>query len=108
MGVGHQGSLRERNGTMKPRRIQRKRTKGWKMPKGAAYVGRPTKWGNPYQATALGPHLAYDAFVAWIMRPPQAGLRAAARRELRGRPLVCWCALDRPCHADVWLEIANA
>lgn len=31
-----------------PRRVQRKRTKGWKMPAGAVYVGRPTKWGNPW------------------------------------------------------------
>lgn len=31
-----------------PKRIQRKRTKGWKMPAGAIYVGRPTRWGNPY------------------------------------------------------------
>jgi hypothetical protein len=29
-------------------RIQRKRTKGWRMPEGAVYVGRPTKWGNPF------------------------------------------------------------
>ena len=31
-----------------PLRIQRKRTKGWKMPGGAVYAGRPTKWGNPF------------------------------------------------------------
>ncbi len=31
-----------------PQRIQRKRTKGWRMPDGAVYVGRPTKWGNPF------------------------------------------------------------
>lgn len=31
-----------------PTRIQRKRTKGWRMPQGAVYVGRPTKWGNPF------------------------------------------------------------
>lgn len=31
-----------------PERIQRKRAKGWKMPEGAVYVGRPTKWGNPF------------------------------------------------------------
>src|ERR1035437_1021501 len=30
----------------KPKRIQRRRTKGWRMPEGAIYVGRPTKWGN--------------------------------------------------------------
>lgn len=34
---------------MSPKRIQRKRTAGWRMPKGAIYVGRPTKWGNPFQ-----------------------------------------------------------
>ena len=33
---------------MKLKRIQRKRTKGWKMPANTVYVGRPTKWGNPY------------------------------------------------------------
>jgi hypothetical protein len=30
------------------RRIQRKRTKGWRMPEGAVYVGRPSRWGNPF------------------------------------------------------------
>ena len=41
---------------MTPRRIQRKRTKGWKAPmcscgcgKPAIYVGRGTKLGNPYK-----------------------------------------------------------
>lgn len=34
---------------MRPQRIQRKRTAGWRMPEGAIYVGRPTKWGNPFQ-----------------------------------------------------------
>lgn len=33
-----------------PRRIQRKRAKGWRMPAGAVYVGRPSKFGNPFQA----------------------------------------------------------
>jgi len=32
----------------KPKRIQRSRAKGWKMPANAIYVGRPTVWGNPY------------------------------------------------------------
>jgi len=31
-----------------PSRIQRKRTKGWRMPEGAVYVGRPTYWGSPF------------------------------------------------------------
>lgn len=31
-----------------PKRIQRQRAKGWRMPEGAVYVGRPTRWGNPF------------------------------------------------------------
>ncbi|WP_280193252.1 DUF4326 domain-containing protein [Nocardia farcinica] len=31
-----------------PKRIQRKRTAGWRMPEGAVYVGRGSKWGNPF------------------------------------------------------------
>lgn len=38
---------------------QRKRTKGWKMPEGAVYVGRPSRWGNPFRIyhghTLIGP-----------------------------------------------------
>lgn len=30
---------------MSPQRIQRKRTKGWRMPEGAVYVGRGSKFG---------------------------------------------------------------
>ena len=40
---------------MSPQRIQRKRTKGWRMPDGAVYVGRPTRWGNPF---AFGTRMA--------------------------------------------------
>jgi hypothetical protein len=32
---------------------------------------------------------------------------AVLRRDLTGRDLACWCPLDRPCHADVLLELAN-
>lgn len=32
-----------------PIRIQRKRTKGWTAPEGAIYVGRGSRWGNPYE-----------------------------------------------------------
>jgi len=32
-----------------PQRIQRRRVKGWRMPEGAVYVGRGSKWGNPFR-----------------------------------------------------------
>ncbi len=31
-----------------PRRIQRKRTKGWRMPVNTVYVGRPSRFGNDW------------------------------------------------------------
>ena len=33
-----------------PIRIQRHRTPGWRIPDGAVYVGRLTRWGNPFVA----------------------------------------------------------
>ena len=91
-----------------PRRIQRKRTKGWRMPEGAVYVGRPTQWGNPCM---VGVDVntraeAVDSFRAFVLQAPN--FCEAVRRELRGRDLVCWCTEGQPCHADVLLEIANA
>ena len=43
-----------------PVRIQRKRTKGWKMPENAVYVGRPTEWGNPFIVGEPSGHLFND------------------------------------------------
>ena len=34
-----------------PQRIQRKRTRGWRAPNGATYVGRGTPFGNPWAVT---------------------------------------------------------
>lgn len=99
-----------------PKRIQRKRTKGWKMPEGAVYVGRPTKWGNPYRVGDLMRDIfdptrarqmnARDALHFYRGHVRKQG--AEALMELRGKDLACWCSLDQPCHADVLLEIANA
>ncbi len=92
-----------------PKRIQRKRTKGWRMPAGAVYVGRPTKWGNPFR---LGTHCgdrcrqqAVSDFRSRIIS--NSGDAESVRLELRGKDLACWCPIGRPCHADVLLELAN-
>jgi hypothetical protein len=105
---------------MNPKRIQRSRAKGWRMPEGAIYVGRPTMWGNPfrigerfYVAGPIGPTEWLDssregvvkAFRAWTWE--HIDYWAAITRCLRGKDLACWCRLDQPCHADVLLELAN-
>ena len=96
---------------MTPQRIQRKRTRGWTMPEGAIYVGRPTGWGNPFRVGDRATPTAYAAvaeYEDWLVITPEGQqIIAAAKRLLRGNDLVCWCQLDQPCHADVLLRIAN-
>jgi hypothetical protein len=50
---------------------------------------------------------AVRRYRAFIRAPEQAELRTAARRELRGKDLACWCSLEGPCHADELITIAN-
>ena len=44
----HKPMLAEGN-FVRPVRVQRKRSKGWKMPENTISVCRPTKWGNPFK-----------------------------------------------------------
>jgi len=127
-----------------PRRIQRRRTKGWHAPDGAVYVGRGSKWGNPctqvrmpaldgseweregrlgktsgqhhafvHPDKTISSHLVLDAtreqavamYRDWLDLMPS--LVEAARAELKGRDLMCWCPPDEPCHADLLLAVAN-
>lgn len=86
------------------------------MPPNSVYVGRPTKWGNPFSIRSIkgayrGPMTDFQArqfaivdFRKWLIK--SKALREAIS-ELRGKDLVCWCPLDQPCHADVLLELAN-
>ena len=102
-----------RPGIAKPARVQRKRVKGWRMPDNTVYVGRPTKWGNPFavdRACGIDTHEdAVEAFETMLVEglPEDYPLAGEIRRELRGKNLACWCPLGRKCHADRLLEIAN-
>ena len=84
-----------------PERIQRKRTKGWKMPPNTVYVGRPTNWGN----FALDGSV--ESFRRFVCEDASDAWKGRVRIDLRGKNLACWCPLDQPCHADVLLELAN-
>jgi hypothetical protein len=92
------------------------------MPPNTVCVTRPGKFGNPF----AGPG-AVESFRAlmredwgYIFRMDPYRFRARVsdfeqRREmirrslsqLRGKNLACYCPLDKPCHADVLLELAN-
>jgi len=90
----------------KPSRIQRSRSKGWRKPADAIFVGRPSKWGNPY---IIGQHVstnaeAVAAYAKWLMANPTL---MNDLHELSGKPLMCWCSLSEPCHGDVLLSLAS-
>ena len=76
------------------------------LPKGSVYVGRPTKYGNPFaMKTPQERDSVVQKFKDWIYAQPE--LLQQVRTELKGKDLVCWCA-PKACHADVLLEIANS
>ena len=77
------------------------------IPAGAVYVGRPSKWGNPFRIRVHSDsqqQAAVDYYDGYINEKLTAGL--ISLEELRGKDLVCWCA-PKPCHADVLLILAN-
>lgn len=103
----------------KPVRIQRRRTKGWKMPPNTVYVGRPSIYGNPYYISDNCQHLSW--FRADLLKEAAAvGGPTDKSHEwsehfwrmsrslylIKGKNLACWCP-PGPCHADVLLELAN-
>ena len=112
-----------------PARIQRRRTKGWKMPENTVSVTRPGPYGNPFKfgdyvkfgggftylittqenATPdftfiASPKMAVEFYAEYRRRFP---LTETEKAFLRGKNLACWCAVGSPCHADALLELAN-
>ncbi len=76
-----------------------------RTPENAVYVGRPTKWGNPFLLGRDGSReMVVSRFREYLRDQP--ALVAAAKKALKGKHLVCWCAPEQ-CHAYVWLEIVN-
>ena len=96
---------------MRPIRIQRKRTKGWRMPENTVYVGRGSQWGNPFYVgkptVAKGTYWACSNNKEAVKKYTLHVLDALTLEPLRGKNLACWCNLSDECHADILLELAN-
>ena len=75
------------------------------IPPGAIYVGRPTKWGNPFTIGRDGTREVVIAkYADWLV-----GMIFNSKLnldELAGKDLVCWCS-PLPCHANILLDLAN-
>ena len=76
-----------------------------KIPQGAVYVGRPSKYGNPFVVGKDGTRQEviekYREYVEDRLAEDSGWCE-----PLRGKDLICFCA-PLPCHADVLLEYAN-
>lgn len=76
------------------------------------YIGRPSKWGNPFshkegtraEFKVETRQQAIDAYAEWIQTQPEL---LADLHELRGKTLGCWCS-PLPCHGDVLSELAGS
>ncbi len=94
-----------------PARVQYSRAPGWRTPPHTVLVSRGTRWGNPFLLGEDGTanrERAVQEFRSALMEGRLEITVDEVRRQLKGQNLGCWCPLDRPCHADVLLEVANA
>lgn len=76
------------------------------------YIGRPSKWGNPFHVDPMvmrGPNgeaarrKVIAAFEQWVQKQPRL---MASLHELRGKTLGCYCA-PKACHGDVLLRLVQ-
>ena len=105
-------------------RIQRRRTKGWKMPANAIYIGRPTVFGNPFPLD-LGRNRCLMLYRLYLRRRWKdleryvtiyriIDLQVLRKKltdnlsKLYGKDVCCWCGLDQKCHGDILLKLLES
>ncbi len=93
--------MRRTNTVKKPRVLNKRRDI---IPSGAVYIGRGSKWGNPYPITEDDSRedviKLYEDLIVPLFGKSQI------QHELKGKDLVCFCA-PKACHGDILLRIAN-
>jgi len=75
------------------------------------YIGRPSKWGNPFshlpnsaaKFRADTRETAVELYEGWVKAQPHL---MAALGELEGKTLGCWCS-PKACHGDVLARLVN-
>lgn len=120
-----------------PKRIQLKRTKGWRIPPNTICVDRRGRWGNPFpthepardghgdiipgrKIEVRSAQEAVKLYAKWMLPYSHHGAHntmadfmisqanmTEIQTVLRGKNLACWCKEGEPCHGDWLLSIAN-
>ena len=76
-----------------------------KVNKYDVYIGRPSKWGNPFEIGKDGSREeVIQKYKNWIIEQPHLLM---SLNELDGKILGCWCS-PKPCHGDVLVELVNS
>ena len=66
------------------------------------YIGRPSKWGNPFREGVDGTRAeVIEKYEAWIRTQPEL---LSQLHELKGKTLACWCK-PKPCHGDILVKL---
>jgi hypothetical protein len=66
------------------------------------YIGRPFKWGNPFQIGKDGNRdEVIEKFRNWIITQPDL---LKDLHEIKGKTLGCWCK-PNVCHGDILVEL---
>lgn len=108
------------------KRYQRKRTKGWVKPENCIYVGRGSKYGNPFQVGKtvdddwMGDFDALDFNEYFIRNHVVSDNKEAVRlfikyqldkikesdlHELMGKDIMCFCKENDVCHGDIYINL---
>lgn len=75
------------------------------MPPNTVYVGRPTKWGNPFKMkddNLRERGRVLRLYRIWLINELRKDPKFLAL--LKGKDLACWCPLDKLCHADILIK----
>lgn len=74
----------------------------WLFPEPYVYIGRGSKWGNPFR-------IGKDGNRAEVIEQYRSMITTidADFHELTGKTLVCWCK-PLACHGDVLAELADS
>jgi len=76
-------------------------------PPNSVYIGRPSKWANPFIIGKDGTREeVIKKYKNWLLETEWTTGLILDIGELRGKDLVCWCS-PLPCHGDILLELAN-
>ena len=68
------------------------------------YIGRGSKWGNPFKIGKDGNRQeVIDKYEEYIRNKPEL---LTDLQELKGKTLGCWCK-PKDCHGDVLAKLIN-